>query len=72
MVNKRSKYIFEIILTQGFNRQIRRMCEFLDYKVVSLKRVRILNVKLDGLEIGHWRNLTRDELATLKGNLEKI
>ena len=52
---------FKIILTQGLNRQIRRMCEYLDYKVVKLQRVRIMNVKLD-IPIGKWRNLTDKEM----------
>lgn len=64
-VEQMSSNMFRIILTQGLNRQIRRMCEFLDYKVVTLKRVRIMNVKLD-LKVGKWRYLHSDELQTLK------
>lgn len=52
---------FKIILTQGLNRQIRRMCEYLDYRVVKLKRVRIMNIKLD-IPIGKWRYLTDNEM----------
>jgi len=52
---------FKIILTQGLNRQIRRMCEYLDYRVVKLKRVRIMNVALD-IPVGKWRYLSEDEL----------
>ncbi len=52
---------FKIILTQGLNRQIRRMCEHLDYRVRKLKRVRIMNVSLD-MPVGQWRDLTSDEL----------
>ncbi len=52
---------FKIILTQGLNRQIRRMCEFLDYRVKELKRVRIMNVELD-IPIGKYRDLTEAEL----------
>src|SRR5210317_595221 len=52
---------FRIILTQGLNRQIRRMCEYLGYKVTKLKRVRIMNIPLD-VEIGKWRYLTDSEL----------
>lgn len=52
---------FRIILTQGLNRQIRRMCEYLGYKVTKLKRIRIMNVKLD-VPVGKWRNLTDKEL----------
>ena len=55
---------FRIILTQGLNRQIRRMCEYLDYRVVRLKRVRIMNVNLD-IGRGKWRDLTNKELAEI-------
>jgi len=55
---------FRIILTQGLNRQIRRMCEYLGYRVTKLKRVRIMNITLD-LPIGHWRDLKKHELKTL-------
>jgi len=55
---------FRIILTQGLNRQIRRMCEYLDYRVTKLKRIRIMNIQLN-LELGHWRDLTNDELTEL-------
>ncbi|RRQ47483.1 23S rRNA pseudouridine(2604) synthase RluF [Maribacter algicola] len=60
-VHQVSKYQFRIILTQGLNRQIRRMCEYLDYNVKKLKRIRIMNVTLD-IPVGKWRNLTPDEL----------
>jgi 23S rRNA pseudouridine2604 synthase len=56
---------FRIILTQGLNRQIRRMCSALGYKVQRLKRVRIMNIKLGNLETGKWRYLTESELAGL-------
>ena len=56
---------FRIILTQGLNRQIRRMCEVFGYKVIRLQRVRIINVKLDGLKSGKWRDLKPDELKGL-------
>ena len=59
-----SKYQFRIILTQGLNRQIRRMCEYLDYRVKKLKRIRIMNVKLD-MPLGKWRDLTPDELKEI-------
>ncbi len=55
---------FKIILTQGLNRQIRRMCEYLEYRVTKLKRVRIMNVELD-VPIGRWRDLTNEELAEI-------
>ena len=60
-VEQLTKYTFKIILTQGLNRQIRRMCEYLDYKVVKLKRTRIMNVSLD-VPVGKWRHLTEKEL----------
>ena len=55
---------FQIILTQGLNRQIRRMCEYLDYKVVKLKRIRIMNIKLD-IPTGKWRYLTDTEFSEI-------
>ncbi len=64
-VQKESTYIFRIILTQGLNRQIRRMCDFLDYQVIKLKRIRIMNIKLDNLAIGKWRNFTEKELIEI-------
>lgn len=65
-VKKIGKNAFNIILTQGLNRQIRRMCEYLGYQVVTLKRIRIMNINLDGLKPGAWRNLTKEELDQLK------
>lgn len=56
---------FRIILTQGLNRQIRRMCEYLGYEVKKLKRIRIMNIHLD-MPIGQWRDLTQQELAELQ------
>jgi len=61
---KISATTFKIILTQGLNRQIRRMCEFLEYKVLTLKRIRIMNIKLD-VESGKWRHLTDYELDSI-------
>ena len=55
---------FRIILTQGLNRQIRRMCEYLDYRVTKLKRIRIMNISLD-LPVGQWRELRAEELTEL-------
>ena len=55
---------FRIILTQGLNRQIRRMCEFLGYEVTRLKRIRIMNIHLD-TAVGKWRNLTEKELRDI-------
>lgn len=65
LVEKISKYEFKIILTQGLNRQIRRMCEHLEYKVVELKRIRIMNVNLD-VPLGKWRYLTPDEINEIQ------
>ena len=61
-VKVQSRFVFSIILTQGLNRQIRRMCEYLGYEVTKLKRTRIMNVKLDNLKPGQWRNLTEQEM----------
>lgn len=61
---------FRIVLTQGLNRQIRRMCEYLGYKVVKLVRVRIMNIKLD-IKKGRYRDLTRKELSELKQLISK-
>jgi 23S rRNA pseudouridine2604 synthase len=61
-IRKESNYVFTIILTQGLNRQIRRMCEYLGYSVTRLKRVRIMNVTLDNIPVGKWRNLTSEEM----------
>ncbi|MBU3182674.1 23S rRNA pseudouridine(2604) synthase RluF [Clostridium psychrophilum] len=61
-VKKESKYVFRIILTQGLNRQIRRMCETLGYAVIKLERLRIMNVSIDNLPIGKWRYLSQNEL----------
>jgi 23S rRNA pseudouridine2604 synthase len=58
---------FRIILTQGLNRQIRRMCSALGYKAQRLQRVRIMNIHLGNLQPGQWRHLTPAELAGLKG-----
>ncbi|MGB5363250.1 MAG: 23S rRNA pseudouridine synthase F, partial [Aureibaculum sp.] len=63
-VEKVSKFEFRIILTQGLNRQIRRMCDYLDYQVTKLKRIRIMNITLD-IPVGKWRYLTEDELKEI-------
>jgi len=57
---------FSIILTQGLNKQIRKMSKVLGYSVVRLQRIRIMNIKLEGLIYGKWRELTEDELRNLK------
>lgn len=64
-VNKINEKTFRIILTQGMNRQIRRMCEALGYKVTKLNRIRIMNINLGNLKIGSWRNLSSEELRKL-------
>ena len=69
-VKKIKKNKFKIILTQGLNRQIRRMCNYLDYKVTNLKRIRIMNIKLD-TNPGKWRYLTQNELEDLNSLLQK-
>jgi len=68
-VEQISKYVFRIILTQGLNRQIRRMCEYLDYEVTALKRTRIINISLDVAE-GKYRNLTDVEVSELNKLIE--
>ena len=64
-VKKVSTFKFNIILTQGLNRQIRRMCSYFNYNVVKLERIRIMNVKLDKLPLGKWRYLTEEELTCI-------
>lgn len=68
-IEKVGKHTFRIVLTQGLNRQIRRMCEFLDYEVTALKRIRIMNVDLD-IPTGEWRDLSPQELNTINELLE--
>lgn len=68
-VEQVSKYTFNIVLTQGLNRQIRRMCEYLDYRVIKLKRVRIMNVTLD-IPVGKWRYLTASEVKEINEMVE--
>jgi 23S rRNA pseudouridine2604 synthase len=65
-VERVGKNVFRIVLTQGLNRQIRRMCEVFGYTVRRLVRVRFVNVVLDGIAPGRWRNLTAAELAGLR------
>jgi len=60
---------FNIIIVQGLNRQIRRMCEYFGYTVTSLRRIRIMNIKLGSLKPGQWRELTQDEFTTLMNRL---
>ncbi|MCK5818933.1 MAG: pseudouridine synthase [Psychromonas sp.] len=65
----KSKFVFSIILTQGLNRQIRRMCEYLGYNVFKLKRTRIMTVRLDNLKSDHWRNLSAKEMTEINNAL---
>jgi len=69
-VRKLSKYEFNIILTQGLNRQIRRMCQMLGYRVKTLKRVRIMNINLADLKEDTYRDVTAEELKVLTSLLE--
>lgn len=62
VVDQIDKATFRIILTQGLNRQIRRMCEYLGYEVTKLRRIRIMNVDMEGLKVGQWRALTPFEI----------
>lgn len=62
---KTGKKSFRIVLTQGLNRQIRRMCEYLGCEVVTLKRIRIMNIRLDGLKVGQYREVTEEEKRKL-------
>ena len=59
------RFTFRIILTQGLNRQIRRMCEYFDYRVINLTRIRIMNINLGRLKTGNWRNVTEKEIADM-------
>ena len=68
-VERVSDNIFKIVLTQGINRQIRRMCSYFGYNVIKLKRIRIMNIKLGELKQGKWRQVTNHELKELKNLL---
>ncbi len=70
VVEKLGTHTFKIILNQGLNRQIRRMCEYLDYNVTSLKRIRIMNIHLHPLKSGEWRLLQKREIDQLKKHLK--
>lgn len=65
-VEKIGARAFRIVLTQGLNRQIRRMCEELGYEVLALQRVRIMHIQLGSLKVGRWRNLTHAEIEGLQ------
>jgi len=68
-LKKLQEHKFKIILTQGLNRQIRRMCEYLGYEVISLKRVRIMNIALGTLKPGKFRNITKKEMAEIESRI---
>jgi 23S rRNA pseudouridine2604 synthase len=69
-IRKTGPGTFRIILVQGLNRQIRRMCEYLGYNVVHLRRIRIMNITLGAMRPGHWRMLTDAELNALMRSLD--
>ncbi|MDX2071082.1 MAG: 23S rRNA pseudouridine(2604) synthase RluF [Haliscomenobacter sp.] len=70
-VEQKGRSIFKIVLTQGLNRQIRRMCEYLGYDVVKLKRTRIMSIKLDDLAPGKWRYFSEAEMLEIETLLEE-
>lgn len=69
-ISRVSEDTFRIILTQGLNKQIRRMTKAFGYSVIRLERIRIINIKNDDMDIGKWRNLTEEEVMELKHNLK--
>ncbi|MFT5103130.1 MAG: 23S rRNA pseudouridine2604 synthase [Candidatus Latescibacterota bacterium] len=70
-IERISRFVFKIVLIQGLNRQIRRMCEYLGYEVVSLQRLRIMHIELGDLALGKWRDLTEAEVQGLKDAVEE-
>ena len=68
-VQKESVYTFRIILIQGLNRQIRRMCEYFGYEVTKLERIRIMNISLKGLPLGEWRQLEANEMKQIMADI---
>lgn len=70
-VERESEKTFRITLTQGLNRQIRRMCNYLGYEVIKLKRIRIMNIKLGDLPVGSYREATKEELDELKRQIDE-
>lgn len=71
IVRKTGKRNFSIVLTQGLNRQIRRMCEYFGYRVVHLKRVRVMNIRVEGIRPGTFREITGDEELVLRRLVEE-
>src|SRR5690606_33867213 len=70
-VERLSRFVFKIILVQGLNRQIRRMCEYFDYEVTRLQRIRIMNISLDNIPVGKWRDLTKKEMEEINDLVSK-
>ncbi|WP_238882738.1 pseudouridine synthase [Clostridium sp. YIM B02551] len=68
-VNKIDDNTFRIILTEGLNKQIRKMAKTFGYTVIRLERIRIISIKIDGIDIGKWRNITEDELQELREHI---
>jgi 23S rRNA pseudouridine2604 synthase len=64
-VSKINDHTFNIVLQQGLNRQIRRMCEYLSYEVQTLKRIRIMNISIQNIKVGEYRNFTQEELKEI-------
>lgn len=71
VAEKRGEYEFQIVLTQGLNRQIRRMCSYLGYEVKKLKRTRIMNLTLENLKVGEYREASKAEVQELKRQIEE-
>ena len=71
IIKQEDKFTFRIIITQGLNRQIRRMCEHFDYRVKTLKRVRIMNIQLGRLKVGTYRNITEKEIEGLNQSIKE-
>lgn len=69
-IKKETPFIFRIILIQGLNRQIRRMCEYFGYQVIKLERTRIMNITLKGIPVGDWRELTQQEMEGISKLIE--
>lgn len=69
VVKKINGDTFKIVLTQGLNKQIRRMTKVFGYKVVKLERIRILNLKIDGIDYGKWRYISEEEILKLRSNI---
>lgn len=70
VIKQESTFVFRIILIQGLNRQIRRMCEHFGYQVMKLERVRIMNITLKGIALGEWRELTAQEMESIYSRIE--